>query len=152
MQNDLMCNAPFHRPVPTAHTQRTPCALASSPTCRMPSWSVAGSGGLQVSVSHPTPRAQVLTERVHKLVSATNPSLAVKIAGMLLELDTSEVLRLIDTPAALADRVSEAIEALKTQERPARTPNTRRLSPRQPTDVVRQPCAVGTHMYMHGRT
>jgi hypothetical protein len=92
------------------------------------------------------------------LVSATNPSQADKITGMLLELDPSEVLRLIDTPAALADRVSEAIEALNaannavTQERPARNQNTRRLSPRQPTDVVRQPCAVGTCMYMHGRT
>ncbi len=62
------------------------------------------------------PRAQqknILGEQLYKLISATNPSQAGKITGMLLELDTSEVLHLIDTPAALTDRVSEASEDLK---------------------------------------
>jgi len=54
----------------------------------------------------------ILGEQLYKLISATNPSQAGKITGMLLELDTSEVLHLIDTPAALTDKVSEAIEAL----------------------------------------
>jgi len=61
------------------------------------------------------PQAQqknILGEQLYKLISATNPSQAGKITGMLLELDTSEVLHLIDTPAALTDKVSEAIEAL----------------------------------------
>ena len=39
-----------------------------------------------------------------------------------------------------------------TQERPAGTVGTMRASLRQPTDVVRRQCAVGTHMYTHGRT
>ena len=40
----------------------------------------------------------------------------------------------------------------ETQERPACTVGTRRASLRQPTNVVRRQCAVGTHMYTHGRT
>jgi hypothetical protein len=35
---------------------------------------------------------------------------------MLLELDTLEVLHLIETPAALADKVCEAVELLKAEE------------------------------------
>ena len=61
------------------------------------------------------PQAQqknVLGEQLYKLISASNPSQAGKITGMLLELDTSEVLHLIGNPAVLTDRVSEAIEAL----------------------------------------
>ena len=61
------------------------------------------------------PQAQqknILGEQLYKLISASNPSQAGKITGMLLELDTSEVLHLIDMPAVLTDRVSEAIEAL----------------------------------------
>jgi hypothetical protein len=54
-----------------------------------------------------------LGEQLYKLISATNPSQAGKITGMLLELDTLEVLHLIETPAALADKVCEAVEALK---------------------------------------
>ena len=57
-------------------------------------------------------RKNILGEQLYKLISASNPSQAGKITGMLLELDTSEVLHLIGTPAVLTDRVSEAIEAL----------------------------------------
>lgn len=60
----------------------------------------------------PSQQKQVLGEKLYALISATNRAQAGKITGMLLELDTAEVLHLIDTPAALADKVTEAIEAL----------------------------------------
>ncbi len=62
------------------------------------------------------PQAQqtvVLGTKLHALVSATHPSVAGKVTGMLLELGTVEVLRLIGSPAALTDRVREAVEMLR---------------------------------------
>lgn len=70
----------------------------------------------------PQQQKQVLGEKLYALISATNPSQAGKITGMLLELDTAEVLHLIDTPAALADKVTEAIEALNAANRAANGP------------------------------
>ena len=77
----------------------------------------AARAGLTPAYLANLPQAQqknILGEQLYKLIFATNPSQAGKITGMLLELDTSEVLHLIDTPAALTDKVSEAIEALKS--------------------------------------
>ena len=61
------------------------------------------------------PQAQqtaVVGTRLHALVSATHPSAAGKVTGMLLGLGTAEALRLINSPCALADRVREAVEML----------------------------------------
>merc|ERR1719502_1794903 len=62
----------------------------------------------------PQQQMQVLGEKLYSQISAM-PEAAVsagKITGMLLELDTSEVLNLIDTPQALAGKVDEAMKAL----------------------------------------
>ena len=58
--------------------------------------------------------SQVLGEKLYSQISAMPAASAAagKITGMLLELDTSEVLNLIDTPQALAGKVDEAMQAL----------------------------------------
>lgn len=62
----------------------------------------------------PLQQKQVLGERLYSQISAMPEASAAagKITGMLLELDTSEVLNLIDTPQALAGKVDEAMKAL----------------------------------------
>lgn len=62
----------------------------------------------------PAQQKQVLGEKLYSQISAMPAASAAagKITGMLLELDTSEVLNLIDTPQALAGKVDEAMQAL----------------------------------------
>jgi polyadenylate-binding protein len=56
---------------------------------------------------------QILGERLFPLVQQQQPELAGKITGMLLEMDNSEVLLLLDNQEALDSKVEEAIEVLK---------------------------------------
>ncbi len=58
-------------------------------------------------------RKQMLVVCLHPRVAAHNNSLATKITGMLLELDDTDVLHLLDTPDALTERVQEAERVLR---------------------------------------
>ena len=56
---------------------------------------------------------QMIGERLHSLVQAQQPELAGKITGMLLELDNSVLLLLLDSPESLAEKISEALKVLE---------------------------------------
>jgi polyadenylate-binding protein len=56
---------------------------------------------------------QILGERLFPMVQQQQPELAGKITGMLLEMDNSEVLLLLDNQEALDAKVDEAIKVLK---------------------------------------
>lgn len=61
----------------------------------------------------PEQQKQILGERLFPQVQSLQPELAGKITGMLLEMDNSEVLLLLDNQEALVAKVDEAIEVLK---------------------------------------
>eukprot|EP00879_Flechtneria_rotunda_P000310 GHRR01000401.1.p1 GENE.GHRR01000401.1~~GHRR01000401.1.p1 ORF type:complete len:654 (+),score=211.27 GHRR01000401.1:245-2206(+) len=61
----------------------------------------------------PEQQKQILGERLFPQVQSLQPELAGKITGMLLEMDNSEVLLLLDNQEALVAKVEEAIEVLK---------------------------------------
>lgn len=46
------------------------------------------------------------------LLNKLQPELAAKITGMLLEMDNSELLVLLDSPQLLASKVEEAVQVL----------------------------------------
>lgn len=57
-------------------------------------------------------KLQMLGEQLYPLVQRLEPENAAKVTGMLLEMDQTEVLHLIESPDALKDKVGEAIEVL----------------------------------------
>ncbi|KAL2229353.1 polyadenylate-binding protein 7 [Sesamum indicum] len=66
-----------------------------------------------LAAAPPEQQKQILGERLYPLVGHHQPDLAAKITGMLLEMDNSELLVLLDSPDSLAAKVEEAVEVLK---------------------------------------
>lgn len=61
----------------------------------------------------PEERKRLLGEQLYPLISRLQPQLAGKITGMILEsADTKEIITLIERPAQLSSKVTEAIEVL----------------------------------------
>lgn len=60
----------------------------------------------------PEQQKNILGERLYAFIIKKHPASASKITGMLLEMDNSEILNLLDSPALLDSKVTEAIEVL----------------------------------------
>jgi len=60
----------------------------------------------------PMEQKQMLGEMIYLQIHQSEPDLAGKITGMLLEMDNSELLHLLDTPDAMHAKVQEAIAVL----------------------------------------
>lgn len=56
---------------------------------------------------------QMLGEQLYPLVESVEPVHASKVTGMLLEMDQTEVLHLIESPEALKTKVAEAMAVLQ---------------------------------------
>ncbi|GAB2300641.1 Polyadenylate-binding protein 7 [Dionaea muscipula] len=63
--------------------------------------------------AEPRRQKEMIGERLYPLVHKHRPDLVGKITGMLLEMDNSELLLLLDSPESLAAKVVEAVEVLK---------------------------------------
>lgn len=61
----------------------------------------------------PTQQKQMIGEKIFPLIQAVEPRLAGKITGMLLEMDNTELLHLIESQEALMSKINEALEVLK---------------------------------------
>jgi len=56
----------------------------------------------------------ILGERLFPLIHKDHPQLAGKITGMLLEMDVSEILNLLDSPSDRQSKINEALEVLNS--------------------------------------
>ena len=56
---------------------------------------------------------QLLGENLYPLVDQLEHEMAAKVTGMLLEMDQTEVLHLLESPEALKAKVAEAMEVLR---------------------------------------
>ncbi|XP_012836927.1 PREDICTED: polyadenylate-binding protein 2-like isoform X2 [Erythranthe guttata] len=63
--------------------------------------------------SSPTEQRTMLGENLYPLVEQLEPETAAKVTGMLLEMDQTEVLHLLESPEALKAKVVEAMEVLR---------------------------------------
>lgn len=61
-------------------------------------------------------RKQMIGERLFPLIQQRQPELAGKITGMLLEMDNTELLHLLENSQALTDKCNEAIQVLQHAE------------------------------------
>ncbi|KAJ6412453.1 hypothetical protein OIU84_005496 [Salix udensis] len=55
----------------------------------------------------------MLGEQLYPLVERLEPEHVAKVTGMLLEMDQTEVLHLIESPDALKKKVAEAMQVLQ---------------------------------------
>ncbi|KII88426.1 hypothetical protein PLICRDRAFT_110983 [Plicaturopsis crispa FD-325 SS-3] len=60
----------------------------------------------------PMEQKQMLGEVIYMKIAPSQPELAGKITGMLLEMDNAELLHLLDAPDAMAAKVNEALAVL----------------------------------------
>ncbi|XP_008996282.2 polyadenylate-binding protein 3 [Callithrix jacchus] len=88
-------------------------------TMQQPAIHVQGQEALTVSMlvsAAPQQQKQMLGERLFPLIQARRPTLAGKITGMLLEMDNSELLHMLESPESLRSKVDEAVAVLQAHQ------------------------------------
>ncbi len=66
----------------------------------------------RVAAARPEEKKEMLGERLFRLVQQRQPELAGKITGMLLELDVTVLIRLLESDQALEESIKEALYEL----------------------------------------
>ncbi|XP_064024101.1 polyadenylate-binding protein 1-like isoform X4 [Pogoniulus pusillus] len=69
-----------------------------------------------LAAAPPREQKQMIGERLYPLIHSMHPSLAGKITGMLLEIDNSELLLLLESPESLCSKIEEAVVVLQAQQ------------------------------------
>lgn len=95
--------------------------MASQPQVAMqqPAVLVQGQEPLTASMlasAPPQEQKQMLGERLFPLIQDVHPSLAGKITGMLLEIDNSELLHMLESPETLRSKMDEAVAVLQAHQ------------------------------------
>ncbi|XP_034154360.1 polyadenylate-binding protein 1b isoform X2 [Pangasianodon hypophthalmus] len=69
-----------------------------------------------LAAAPPQEQKQMLGERLFPLIQNMHSDLAGKITGMLLEIDNSELLHMLESPESLRSKVDEAVAVLKAHQ------------------------------------
>ncbi|KAL9244929.1 hypothetical protein vseg_018643 [Gypsophila vaccaria] len=107
----LPARGPRDAPVPIVDGGVHPVHIAASSSSSL----TIPTGTLATLLANATAEQQrmLLGENLYPLVEQLVPEMAAKVTGMLLEMDQTEVLHLLESPDALKDKVAEAMEVLK---------------------------------------
>ncbi|KAJ8601909.1 hypothetical protein CTAYLR_002698 [Chrysophaeum taylorii] len=101
-QQAMMAGMPPQPPMPQQQQQQQRAVAAQPPLTLT-----------ELANASPTLQKNMIGERLYPLIQHSQPDLAGKITGMLLEMDNSELLHLLESPEALRMKVGEALEVLK---------------------------------------
>ncbi|KAF8403181.1 hypothetical protein HHK36_011278 [Tetracentron sinense] len=104
---------PSGRPHKMNNGSVVPSAVSNSIEAASPGSEMLSSMLAAASLEH---QKQILGESLYPLVKKHKDDLAAKITGMLLEMDNSELLLLLESPDSLATKVEEAVQVLKLSE------------------------------------
>ncbi|XP_031431953.1 polyadenylate-binding protein 1A isoform X2 [Clupea harengus] len=69
-----------------------------------------------LAAAPPQEQKQMLGERLFPMIQNMHPNLAGKITGMLLEIDNSELLHMLESPESLRSKVDEAVAVLQAHQ------------------------------------
>merc|ERR1719208_237261 len=69
-----------------------------------------------LAAAPPQEQKQMLGERLFPLISSMYPELAGKITGMLLEIDNSELVHMLEHNESLKGKVDEAVAVLQAHQ------------------------------------
>lgn len=69
-----------------------------------------------LAAAPPQEQKQLLGERLFPLIARYHSALAGKITGMLLEIDNTELLHMLDSPESLRSKVEEAVAVLQAHQ------------------------------------
>ncbi|CAG0889181.1 unnamed protein product [Cyprideis torosa] len=85
-----------------------------SPVAEKPAAEAAPASLTSILASAPAiERKNILGERLYRLIQPSQKRLAGKLTGMLLELETSELLHMVEDSEALEGKVEEALDVLR---------------------------------------
>uniref|UniRef100_A0A8B9Z1L8 Polyadenylate-binding protein n=1 Tax=Buteo japonicus TaxID=224669 RepID=A0A8B9Z1L8_9AVES len=108
-----------HKPLCCKKSRRGCCSFSIAIFAPQPAVHVQGQEPLTASMlaaAPPQEQKQMLGERLFPLIQAMHPSLAGKITGMLLEIDNSELLHMLESPESLRSKVEEAVAVLQAHQ------------------------------------
>ena len=93
--------------------------VSMPPGGQAPMQPIVSEGALTASAlasASPEMQKNMIGERLYPLIHQSQPELAGKITGMLLEMDNSELLHLLESPEALNAKISEALQVLEAHQ------------------------------------
>lgn len=100
----------------TANMRNPPPSVVQPPVVQQAAVHIQGQEPLTTSMladANPQEQKQMLGERLFPLIHRWYPDLAGKITGMLLEIDNSELLHMLEHHEALKAKVDEAVAVLQ---------------------------------------
>lgn len=93
--------------------QQAPPAAGTAPPPPAPNEALTAAA---LASATPEMQKNMIGERLYPLIHLSQPELAGKITGMLLEMDNSELLHLLESPEALGAKISEALQVLEAHQ------------------------------------
>nr|XP_046165168.1 E3 ubiquitin-protein ligase TRIM47-like [Oncorhynchus gorbuscha] len=85
----------------------------------------------KLAAAPPQEQKEMLGQRLYPLIQNMHPSLAGKITGMLLEIDNSELLYMLESPECLRSKVDEAVTVLHAYQAKQATKRQEKLKKRK---------------------
>lgn len=74
-----------------------------------------------LTAAEPQQQKQIIGEHLYRQIYTMHPDLSGKITGMLLEMDNSELLHMLEVPESLKAKVEEAVTVLRDHQQEAQT-------------------------------